>query len=450
MSNIKAFYHLFFILSLTLSFFSCRKEEAQEEIHEIDKKYLSESQLFALNRAIDDDPDNEENYYKRAKVYFDRDQDAKALKDIKKSLDLNNGEGRYFLLQARILESMHQFPEALESAKSAEALKVNQAEVKLFLAKIYLSLDQPALASQYLAQASNFTPYHSEIDFLKGKLAAVNGDTSRAVSHLLATLKKDTLNTGAYKELAGIFFNKHKYDSAMMFAVLGRAIEPEDPFFYYIEGRLLEQVNLKESARTSYFTSLKYDSAFADAYHALAMMHFRIQDLDRAAKYFESELRFRPDAIRSNLYLAEIYEKQNRGRQAIPLLERVLKLDSNNTKAKAALDKLYVLYPKDKAPEPVVKDTVPKPAPTPAPTPAPKPSIKPVPKDTARKKVAPKPKPDTTLKKPAPKPEVPETSKVAPPQEKNNNENNSESRKELKIFKTRKNRNTKDSVKQND
>src|SRR5438128_1973987 len=87
---------------------SCRKTQEDTHIHELDKKYISESELFALNKAIENDPDEPDTYYKRAKVYLERNESKKALQDVERAIRLKSEEGRYYYLKARIYYRMHQ------------------------------------------------------------------------------------------------------------------------------------------------------------------------------------------------------------------------------------------------------------------------------------------------------------------------------------------------------
>lgn len=392
------------LLMSVFTIFSCGKKE-EEQIHEIDKKYLSESQLFALHQAIEQDPDNAENFYRRAKVYYDRQDFTKALKDIDKALELKNTESRYYLLKAKLLESKNDIPSALKNAMSADAIKSNDAETSILLSRLYFTLKDIDKGQQYLNQAALLAPYHAEIYFLKGKSAALTGDTSLAISSYFTAIKKDTINIEAYKELASIYFIKQRYDSSMVFVTNGRMIKPEDPFFYYMEGKFLDHFNLKESSINSYLNSLQLNPDFLESHKALALLYYKNGNMDGATRHFQSELKINPNSIPSNIYLSEIYEKQGRGQLAIPLFERVLTLDSTNKKAKAELERLYVLYPK---PKPVVKDSVV------TPTPAP---------DTTKKAIAP----------PAPKAEPVAPVKPEKPVEKTI-EKKTEPKKEIKKF----------------
>ena len=332
-------------LLLTVFVYTACSEKTEDKIYEMDKKYLSESQLFALHQAIENDPDNSEHYFKRSKIYFEREDFTKALKDINQAIRFKEGEGKYYFLQAEIFYKLRDFTSAIKSAQTAEAYKLKDAEVKIILAKSYLANKDKVEAQKYLDQAIAFTPYHSDVFYLKGKIFAENGDTSSALINYFSALKADTNNIDVYKELSSIYYIRNKMDSAWVFLSAGRSINPDDAYFYSLEGKFLERANLKEAAKNFYQTAIKYDSTFSEAYNRLAMIYYRDKDSARAEKYFLKELKYTPYSLKSNLLLAEIYEKQNRAQLTIPLFERILTIDSTQKDVRKKLDKLYVLYP---------------------------------------------------------------------------------------------------------
>lgn len=387
------------LFTTTLFLSSCQSEPEESRIPEIDKKYLSESQLFALNQAVEREPGESENYYKRAIVYLERKDKSKAFADIEKAIKLDPQKGKYYLLKGRILKEMKNFEEALSVLRQAEALRVDDAELKILLADLFLQTSNKSKAFKYLEEASLLTPFHPEVLFLRGKLFAIEGDTVQALSNYFSVVHKDTGNVPAYKELARIYYNRKKLDSSMLFLTAGRVYEPNDPFFPYLEGRILNVLDFESSALANYHTALMLDSTYSASYNALGTFWYKKGDLDKAKKYFEKELKYDSTSVNSSLYLAEIYEKQDEGYLSIPLLERVLKQDSLNKVANVMLDRLYKKYPKPKVEVLPKRDTVIRKPVQPQP---------PIEVDTV-KKVQPVnpvkvPKPDSTIRRPEPKP----------------------------------------------
>lgn len=336
---------VFLIISL-LFFYSCHEKVQEVKMQEPDKKYLSESQLFALNLEIENDPDEAENYYQRARVYLERKDMIKSLTDIEKAISIDSKKGKYFLLKGRILTEMKRFEKAIEALDEAERLQVNDAELKLILADLYLQTGNKTKAAEYLEAASSIAPYHPEVLLLKGKIFALEGDTAQAVSHYYIVLSKDRGNIEAYKELSAIYYNRKKFDSSLVFLSTGRLYEPNEAFFSFQEGRILLSLNMEAAGLANFNNALMIDSTHTPTLNVLGNYWYKKGDYIQAKRYFEREVSYSQSSNSSFIRLADIYEKQGEGSLGIPLLEKVVKKDSTNREARLMLDKLYNKYPK--------------------------------------------------------------------------------------------------------
>jgi tetratricopeptide (TPR) repeat protein len=338
---------------------SCNNKSRTGKIPEVDPELInsSEPELSALNDAIAEDPDNAVYYYKRAKVYYQAGITSSAYSDINTAIHLDSTFADYYVLLAKVYYRFHRINTALKSAIIAEELNSNDPELFILMSQIYIDLKNENKADYYFNKASAIAPFHSDVYVLKGKMAALKGDTSAAVSNLLVSIKKDPRNIDSYKELVRIYDAGRQYDSTMLFLIKGRAMNYRDPFFHFYEGKFFEDVNFKQSAKTSYETALKYDSSFFPASYHLGLMNLREDDHAMALKNFVNAVRYEPKLKEANLHAGELYEKMNLGEMAIPYYQRVLMSDSSNGKAKEALARLYILYPQKKKAA-VVKDMV--------------------------------------------------------------------------------------------
>jgi tetratricopeptide (TPR) repeat protein len=344
---------------LTVGLLSCNNKSQNGKIPEVDPELMrsGEPELQALNASIAGDPDNPQFYYKRAKIYFQTGLNASALNDLNTSIHLDSAFSDFYVLLAKVYYKMHRIHPALKTAIMAEELNSNDPELYILMAQIYVDLDNENKSQYYFNKASAMAPFHSEIYVLKGKMAALKGDTARAVPDLLLAIEKDERNIDPYKELVKIYDAKKKYDSTMMFLIKGRGINFREPEFYFYEGKFFENVNFKQSAKTSYRTALKFDSSFSQAYYKLALMDLKDEDYKEALQNFINTVKYEPRHKDANLHAAELYEQLNSGEKSIPYFQRVLSIDKSNVKATESLERLYKIYPGYKK-ETVVKDTL--------------------------------------------------------------------------------------------
>jgi tetratricopeptide (TPR) repeat protein len=352
-------YKLFIYCCLMVWVLSCNNKSRTGKIPEVDPELVNsgEPELSALNDAIAEDPDNAVYYFKRAKVYYQAGLTSSAYSDINTAIHLDSTFVDYYVLLAKVYYRFHRTNTALKSAIMAEELNSNDPELFILMSQIYLDMKNESKSDYYFNKASAIAPFHSDVYVLKGRMSALKGDTSGAISNLLVSIRKDPRNIDSYKELVKIYDANHQYDSTMVFLIKGRAINSREPFFYFYEGKFFENVNFKQSAKTSYETALKYDSSFFSASYHLGLMNLREENNDMALKNFINAVRYEPNLKEANLYAGELYEKMNSGEKAIPYYQRVLISDSSNGKAKEALERLYILFPQ-KRKATAIKDTV--------------------------------------------------------------------------------------------
>ncbi|WP_045465825.1 tetratricopeptide repeat protein [Sporocytophaga myxococcoides] len=304
-----------------------------------------EPQLTYLNSLIEDDPENPEYYFQRAKVFFDIHKYSDALKDINQAISLESNEELYYELLARIYQKMGKTSLALNSAHRAESYKNDDPELFLLLSRLYWELKDLGKAQQYLAKAKQLAPMHSEVFLLQGVFDSAKGDTTAAVKSFKVALAQDPENAKPFQELAKIYLARNKEDSAMYYVLEGRSINPNNPFFTYFEGVVLESKGLKTSSLRAFRKAIQMDSTFYPAYYRLGVDAFNSGSYTEAQNYFAPLTDKSEFSLNSNLYIAEILEKTGQGAKAVSYYENVKSEDTTNVKAKEALTRLYKLYP---------------------------------------------------------------------------------------------------------
>lgn len=346
MKFIKLLSLYFFLLSL----WDCNPRNKQDRIPQIEKgkEFSLEPQLNALTDAIEDNPDNDEYYFKRAKIYLDGRKFNPALADINQAISLEKGNEDYYYLLGKIYHSMGKNTFALKAAQQAESFNSQNPDLYILIADIYWDLNDLKNSDFYVNKAADLAPMHSEINVLKARVMARKGDTSGAARTLKDGLNKDRENVDSYKELIKIYESQKKYDSALYYIVAAREVDRFDPYWEFYEGKVYEDLKLIESAKRSYVAAINKDSSFYQAGYRLALINYHQNNLALAYNSLIKVLPFENGDKDINLLLGELSEKLNRGPEAIGYYEKVLMKDTSNVQAKTGLNNLYQLYPNRK------------------------------------------------------------------------------------------------------
>ena len=336
-------YVLFYILSISL-LFSCggNKNEESMPLNVIKGSY--EPQLNFLNQALEEDPDDDELLCKRSRVYFNMYRYSDALIDINKAIENKADKGEYFLLLSQINFAMKKYFEAIKSMEKAEVLGLDDPELLILQASVYWESGDTARSASYLRKMEVIAPFHSDVCLLKGKQAAAKADTLKAVSYFLLSVKTDHKNIKAYQSLIQVYLNKGKEDSALYFTLKAREIDPRNPDFYYLEGRVFQKKELKKSAELAYLNCLKFDSIYTPAILQLGELYYKENNSIDAFTYLNKYVLLENTNKEIYKQLIKLLVDQNKEHKTIPYYERLIRLNSTNTGLKFTLEKLYKLY----------------------------------------------------------------------------------------------------------
>ncbi len=327
-----------------VSLISCSEDKGNETMPLNVIKGSYEPQLNFLNQALEEDPDDDELLCKRSRVYFNMYRYSDALNDIKAAIKVKSDNGEYYLLLSQINFSMKNYFESIKASEKAEGLGIENPELLILQARVYWETGDTTRSTLYLRKMEVLAPFHSDVNLLKGKQAAYRTDTLKAVTYFLQAVKSDRKNIDAYRNLIYIYINKGKEDSALFYTLQAREIDPHNPDFYYLEGKVFQKKELKQSAMLSYWNCLKYDSVYAPAILQLGQLYYKDNNTTQAFNYLKKYTMLENNNKEVYRIIIKLLTDQNNEHKTIPYYERLIQLDSNNTALKYTLEKLYKLY----------------------------------------------------------------------------------------------------------
>jgi tetratricopeptide (TPR) repeat protein len=120
---------------------------------------LEDRSIEALTDYITRRIDSDQNYYKRALLYFNRESYDRAMNDVNSALSHKDNVADYYLLRSKIFRETNKLDEALHDAQRAEALIQNNLDLYILLADILQERKEYHQASQYLNLALKMNPY---------------------------------------------------------------------------------------------------------------------------------------------------------------------------------------------------------------------------------------------------------------------------------------------------
>jgi tetratricopeptide (TPR) repeat protein len=355
------FRYFYFLIFLQIFLSSCSEEKDSRST--IPQTVIGgyEPMLNVLNKAIEDDPDEAELYFKRARVYYNMYYWKKSLNDVQTAITLDNTPSHYYLLLAQNQYQLHNYVDAVKASEKCEAIGSNDVELPILQANIYFHIEDTSRMKTAMHKSEQLVPFHSDLALLKGKIAASNGDTSTALSYFRKAVTTHPRNLEALKGVLNVYHRRANDDSLMYYLMGVRTLADRDSELWYWEGCFYQRRHMPESAQRCFTTSLQLDSAFYPTYLSFGNLEYSRERFDAAIKQYLNYIRFDNENPFVYRRLIDLMAKTENEQATISYYEKLAELDSNNVQVRMALSRLYKQYnieqPLPAPPVPVRRDT---------------------------------------------------------------------------------------------
>jgi tetratricopeptide (TPR) repeat protein/Tol biopolymer transport system component len=205
-----------------------------------------------FDAAVKRFPDNSESYYKRGRIFFQRNQYTEALKDLNQALDLKK-DINYFVTRGIIKIKMGDNQSAIKDLDDALKIDSTDTNANSYLGIAYTQIEKIDLAIPYLKKAVRLNPedyyssYYLGLDYFeKGQFkeaelafnSAIRYCTAPKLFPLMYEMRGNTL-----AKLGNFDAAITDFDSAIKYA-------QNDPSSYYEKGKVLLEMRRDQEAIT--------------------------------------------------------------------------------------------------------------------------------------------------------------------------------------------------------
>jgi tetratricopeptide (TPR) repeat protein len=258
-----------------------------------------------INRGIDSDL----NYFKRARIHFDREQYSEALDDINESIYEQDNIGDYFLLRGRINRELGKIDPALEDAQRAEALQQSSPELYVLMADILQAKGHFTEAAGYLNQAMKMAPYDGSAYYVKGMLQARQGDSLASLSSLNYAINVNPKLLRAYEQSTIILRKLKNTDQALV--VNAKAIKrfPNEASLYFERGEIFDLLAKPDTALINFEKAAAIKPDHEEALMRVATIGIHLREFQRSVPALDKLLAKKPRSKEINNMLGFCYEK---------------------------------------------------------------------------------------------------------------------------------------------
>jgi len=335
--------HISFLLLIVLSGFvlSCQSDARNAtRIPPVVKKSHAQWQkdaLLSLSELITRGIDTDINYFKRARIYFEKEQYKEALEDINESIEEQDNVSDYFLLRGKIHRELGNIDNALEDAQRAEALQQSSPELYVLLADVLLAKGNFRESVNYLSQALKMAPYDGSAYYVKGMLQARQGDSLASLSSFKYAMSVNPTLLRAYEQ-STIILTKLK-DPAQALEINTEALKrfPKVPSLYFERGEIYNSMAKPDTALINYQKATAIKPAYEDALMRIATIATHEKMYYKAIRAGEKLLTLQPKSKEVYNLLGYAYEKVGGVTKATEYYSTALALSPGDQSARNGL-----------------------------------------------------------------------------------------------------------------
>ena len=276
------------------------------------KKSKAQSQndaLLSLSDLINRNIDTDINYFKRAKIYFEKEQYTEALADINEAIDEKDNIGDYFLARGKIHRELGQLENALEDAQRAEALQQNSPDLYVLLADIFQERNLYRDAIKYLNQAMLMAPYDAGAYYVKGMLLAHKGDSLSCLSSLQTAINLNPRLLRAYIQRETIRLKLHQIDDALIGNTAAIKRFPENAELYSIRGDVYQMLSKPDTALIFYQKAVSIKPKYAEALFKMVNINLHLRYYYKTLVGLQQIQKIDPNHDQINFLMGYCYEK---------------------------------------------------------------------------------------------------------------------------------------------
>ncbi|MBT3302771.1 MAG: tetratricopeptide repeat protein [Bacteroidetes bacterium] len=317
------------------------KANDKEQIIDIETADEStvDSLVLAFTEQILKNPDNDDLYYKRAKVYLKNEKVMLAIADMEKAVELESEIVEYQNFLGDIYFQVTNVQGAIDAYLASTALNPSHEYAFLQLGKIYLYRAEPKIAIGYLNEALKINKYNPEIFSNKALYYLQMNDTVRAISNLKTAVDVDPDYLNGYIDL-GYLYALDLDKRALLYFENALRIEPQNMQVLYNRGKYYQDMAQFELAIIDYESILKIYPDHKSANYNLGYINYLMGNFELAIQFFSTASFSNPNYSAAYYGIGLCYKEIGKQELAKENFEKVLSLEPEDELAQIELNKL--------------------------------------------------------------------------------------------------------------
>ena len=274
----------------------------------------SDDALAQIAKILARDSGNALAYYTRAKIYSDRNQDAAALPDAMKSVELQLRNPRARLLLGKILlrapqgepagQTKERCRRAVATLEPLLEMSTQDSETLFLLSRAYDCAGNSEQAQTILAEFEKSSKNDRETKenqtqakhlVQQANELAMKNDFAGSLDLLQQAIAMDSTYGAVYSQLAKLYYSAGDLDKANQ--AISQALERDayQPDFLYVQGKILEKQGKLDEAVAAFQRSTVVNPKESDAFFEMGSIYEQRGDTEHARSAYQKAVELSPD-----------------------------------------------------------------------------------------------------------------------------------------------------------
>ncbi len=294
-----------------MSLYACGPESGTSE--NMDTQAISDSlsvngRISDLSTQIDEDPDNAELYYERAKEYVEERDLNKAITDIQTAISMDSTDARYHAVLGDIFYAGSKIYNARDALIRSVELDGQMVEPRVRLAEIYLILKEHKSSVLMLNEVVELEPGNITAYFMRGMNFKEAGDTLNAVADFQKVVSLDQEYYDAHMQL-GVIMQAKNDPSALGYFNNCLDLRPTAEEAMYGRALWYQEHDELNKAIQDYTSIITINPANKNAHFNLGYIHqVLLQVYDAAIGHYSNALKADPQYLEAYYNRGLCYE----------------------------------------------------------------------------------------------------------------------------------------------
>lgn len=301
--------NIILLFATSLLMVSCSDPVSEAPQAPIDLNPTTAQDLAEINQDILDDPNNADNYHRRARYYFNNKQLEPAINDMGRALAIDSTAARFHHSIGEMQYVAGRVAEAKTSFEKCIAYDPVHVDALLKLGELSLVMREYQQALEFLNRALKEDQFREMAYYIKGFVFMESGDSAKAASSFKTAVELNADFYDAYIQL-GRLYGAAREPMAAEYFNSAITIRPNETEAYYHKGMFCQENDMPDQAKVSYEAILQLDSKDVRAHHNLGYLDLIFfKEYSSAVTHFTNAIEIYPEYLEAWHNRGRAYEK---------------------------------------------------------------------------------------------------------------------------------------------